>query len=127
MSNKPTDLDDIAESIQDFATMVGRQFEQVNQRFVRIDQRFDRIEATLADMQTEQREMRQWLVQIDGRLSGVESDIAERYDRIVALEKKSRHKSLTTADKKELERKFDAFFAWAEEVSKQTGIALPKL
>ena len=70
--------------------------------------------------------MREWIESIDSRLSGIESDIAEIYDRIVALEKKS-DQGLTKQDKKELEQKINDLLHWAKEVSKKTGVPLPKV
>lgn len=60
------------------------------------------------------------------RISGVEGGVEEIYDRIVELEKKGKD-NLTAQDKQEFERQIAALFAWAKQVSKQTGIPLPKL
>ena len=132
MSKSDTSLDDIAEAISLLASniddrfeQVDQRFEQVDQRFEQMDQRFDAIDRELYKIHKEQRETREWLEKIDNRLTGVESDIKEIYDRIVVLEKKA--PQLTLKDKRELERKLAALIKWAKLVSKQTGISLPKI
>ncbi len=54
-----------------------------------------------------------------------ENDIKEIYDRIVVLEAKGN--ALSKNDKQELEHQLAALFDWAKQVSKKTGIGLPKL
>lgn len=117
-AKKTTDLDDIAIAISDLTTFMGDQFEHVNQRF-------SYIEGDIASIHKELCEMREWMVKIDNRLTGIESDIKEIYDRIVVLE--SKKTSLSQNDKQELELQMAALFDWARQVSKQTGITLPKL
>ncbi len=62
---------------------------------------------------------------VDRYILGVESDIKEIYDRIVALEKKA--PDLTSKEQLELGRKFEGLLDWAKLVSEKTGVALPKL
>lgn len=151
---KSSDVNDLAESIGVLASMVAEQFDrvterfdqidrrfetvdqrfeqidqrfdQIDQRFDRVDQRFDQMDRRLGKIETEQIATRRWIESIDSRLMGVESDIAEIYDQIVVLSKKGK-KNLTPKDKKELEEKLNTLIAWAKEVSRYTGIALPKL
>lgn len=124
-AKKATDLDDIAEAIEVMATLVDQGFEKIDQRFEQVDKKFVEIESSISGIHREISEMREWMIKIDNRLTGIESDIEEIYDRIVILEAKGQ--TLTTKDKEELERQLTALFQWAKEVSKQTGIALPKL
>lgn len=70
--------------------------------------------------------MREWLEQIDDCLFGAKSNIKETYDRIVALEKQHTQSGLNAAQQQELAHKFDSLVAWAQKVSKATGVALPK-
>ena len=131
--SKDTSLDDISEAITGLATLmdqrfdqVDARFEQVDARFEQIDARFENIEQRLFRIEGEQRSMREWLKSIDSRLMGVENDIAEIYDQITELA--SKHKdNMTKKDKQDLQKQMDALFVWAKEVSKQTGISLPKL
>lgn len=117
-AKKATDLDDIAIAISDLTTFMGDQFEQVNKRF-------SYTEEEIAGIHKESREMREWMIRIDNRLTGIENDIKKIYDRILMLENKKT--SLSQNDKQELERPMAALFDWARQVSKQTGISLPKL
>ncbi len=120
-----TSLDDIAEAIQALATNIDQRFDHVNQRFDHVDRRFDHVEGRLDNLEKGQREMRDWLERIDSRLSGVESDIKEIYDRIVVLEK--RFPDLKEQEVRELEEKLAVIITWAQEVSRKTGVVLPKL
>lgn len=134
MTKKPqATIDDVLGAVADLATMVGEQFgrvddrfEQIDQRFEQMDQRFDRLEAEVSVIRKEQHDMRDWLERIDNRLYGIESDIKEIYDRIVALEQKS-EQGLTPAEQRELSKKFEHMLIWAQKVSKATGVPLPKL
>ena len=155
MTKKPqATIDDVLGAVADLATMVGEQFgrvddrfeqidqrfedtdeqfksidqrfDQIDQRFDQIDQRFDRLEAKVSVIRKEQHDMRDWLERIDNRLYGIESDIKEIYDRIVALEQKS-EQGLTPAEQRELSKKFEHMLIWAQKVSKATGVPLPKL
>lgn len=103
---------------------VDARFEQVDARFDKMDRRFDGIDLEIRKIHAEQTEMRQWMEHIDNRLMGVESDIKEIYDRIVALEKKA--PNLTSSEQAELSQKFESMLKWAQLVSKKTGVALPK-
>lgn len=124
-TKKPTDLEDIADAITGLAALMDKRFEQVDKHFEQVDKRFDQVDRRFDRIEKEQHEMRTWLERIDNRLLGIESDITEIYGRIVALEAKG--SSLTKKDKQELERQIAALFKWAKQVSKQTGIALPRL
>ena len=134
MTKKPqATIDDVLGAVADLATMVGEQFgrvddrfEQIDQRFEQMDQRFDRLEAEVSVIRKEQHDMRDWLERIDNRLYGIESDIKEIYDRIVALEQKS-EQGLTPAEQRELSKKFEHMLIWAQKVSKATGVPLPRL
>lgn len=127
MTKKPqATIDDVLGAVADLATMVGEQFGRVDDRFEQIDQRFDRLEAEVSVIRKEQHDMRDWLERIDNRLYGIESDIKEIYDRIVALEQKS-EQGLTPAEQRELSKKFEHMLIWAQKVSKATGVPLPKL
>ncbi len=128
---KSDDSTAILGAISDLATMIDERFEQVDKRFEQVDKRFeqvdkrlDTIEGEIVKVHHEQAEMRQWMEQIDSRILGIESDIKEIYDRIVTLETK---KTLTKGEQQELSRKFDALLAWARDVSRATGVALPKI
>ncbi len=125
MTKKDTSLDDIASAIGDLATHIDVRFEQVNKRLDNHDQQFSSINTELYAIRKEQREMKEWLERIDSRILGIESDIKEIYDRIVALEQKGPY--LTRKEAKELEQKLIRMFDWAKKVSQKTGIALPKL
>lgn len=141
-------VNDIATSLADLATGIGAQFQAVDERFDAMDARFDamdarfdamdarfdamdaRVDQLTLDVQSarsEQVGIRQLLESIDNRLMGVESDITEIYDRIVALEEKHRLLGLTLADKRNLAAEFDRFMEWAQVVSKETGVPLPKI
>lgn len=138
-STNSTSLDDIADAISGLATHMDERFEQVNGRLDKMDGRIDtmdgrldtmdgrldKMDGELAAIRREQREMREWIESIDNRLGGLESDIAEIYDRIVVLEAKGAKR--TKADLEELQTKLDRLIGWATKVSKQTGVALPKL
>lgn len=100
-------------------------FEEHDEKFKQIDRRFDTIDLEIRKIHTEQTEMKAWMERIDGRILGIESDIKEIYDRIVALEKKS--PELTRKEQAELSRKLAVLFDWAKAVSEKTGVALPKL
>lgn len=138
-------VEDLSEVISDFAKQVDKRFnevdarfeqvdarfgqvdarfEQVDARFDKMDRRFDGIDLEIRKIHAEQTEMRQWMEHIDNRLMGVESDIKEIYDRIVALEKKA--PNLTSSEQAELSQKFESMLKWAQLVSKKTGVALPK-
>lgn len=125
MTKRDTNLDDIAEAIQGLATLVDDRFEQVDRRFEQVDHRFEAIESELHGIRQEQREMSEWLERIDNRILGIETDIKEIYDRIIALEKKAPH--LTRSEHEELAAKLEAVIAWAQNVSQKTGVPLPKL
>ncbi len=118
MAKKDTSLDDIATAISDLATHMDVRFDQV-------DQRFEAIETDLTGIRKEQREMRELLGQIDSRILGIESDIKEIYDRIVALEAKN--SSITANEVRELKYEVNRMKQWAKLVGQKTGIALPKL
>ena len=127
-----TDISDIASMIGDLATMiderfeqVDKHFEQVDERFEQVDKRFDSMEKDIRDILAEQRKLREWIESIDNRVMGIESDIKEIYDRIVTLENKSAR--LTKSEAAELSDKFEKLIDWAHEVSRRTGVALPKL
>lgn len=100
-------------------------FEQIDARFEQIDRRLDGLDLEIRKIHTEQTEMRAWMERIENRLMGVESDVKEIYDRIVALEKKA--PDLTRKEQTELSRKFVSLLDWAKLVSEKTGVALPKL
>lgn len=121
-----TSLDDISDAIQGLATHIDERFQQVDERFQQVDGRLNAIDNRLLNLEQQHREMREWIERVDSRLSGIESDVAEIYDRIVVLEKKGK-KNLTQKDITELENQFAALFDWAKKVSKHTGVALPKL
>lgn len=132
-------LDDIAIAISDLATNIDERFDAVDRRFDGIDKRLDamdgrmdsmggrisKLEDTTNNILHEQRQIKEWMERLDNRLSGVESDIKEIYDRLVALEKKA--PNLTKADVKEMQDKFEVLFKWAKQVSAKTGVALPKV
>lgn len=154
MAKQDSTTDDVLNVISDLATLVSEQFDNVNEQFVKVneqfvkvneqfvkvnerfdevnarldghDRRLDRIEDELRSLTTSQREMRQWIERVDNRLLGVESDIKEIYDRIVALEKLHEARGLEQAERDELRDKFDALTDWAKKVSKATGVPLPK-
>jgi hypothetical protein len=62
---------------------------------------------------------------IDSRLMGVESDIKEIYDKIVAIDNK--FPNVTEKDILELTKNFEIIIGWAKEVSKKTGVPLPRI
>jgi septal ring factor EnvC (AmiA/AmiB activator) len=125
MAKQNIDLSDIGDAISDLATQIDARFNQVDQRFNQVDQHFEQVDAELIAIRTDQREIRELLGEIDSRILGIESDIKEIYDRIVALEKKG--STLTPREVKELIIKVDHMADWAKKVSQKTGIALPKL
>lgn len=125
MAKKDTSIEDIGEAITALGIHIDERFAQVDQRFEQMDSRLGSVEHRLDDIQLEQRSMREWLERIDNRLLGVESDIKEVYDRLVVLEKRAPH--LTKAEYQELEHKMDKLLEWAGQVSRKTGIRLPKL
>ncbi len=138
MSRVDTSLDDIAEAISDLAISMGERFEQVNARFDtmdvhqdkgderldRMDSRFDAIDQQLSAILIEQKRMRDWLERLDYALGGINSDIAEVYDRILVLEKQA---PLTARAQKELQDNLGQLFTWAKLVSRKTGVKLPKV
>lgn len=154
MASQPNDtnLDDVMGAISDLATLMDKRFDQVDARFEQIDRRFEQVDARfeqidarfegtdqrldgidrrldgidleIRKIHTEQVEMREWMERIDNHLLGVESDIKEIYDRIVALEKKA--PNLTKSEQVELSHKFESMLEWAKLVSEKTGVALPK-
>ena len=97
----------------------------MDDRFDKVEGRLDSIEAEVRNISREQREMREWMDRIDNRLMGVESDIKEIYDRLLALEKK--FPNVTDAEVREVERKLAIVIDWAKEVSKQYKVPMPKI
>lgn len=100
MAKKVTDLDDIAEQINDLGTLIaGRidaseakltlRMDKLDGRMDGLDGRMGRLENRMSGLEHEVSDLRSWIERIDSRLMGVESDIKEVYDQIVALEKKS--------------------------------------
>lgn len=131
-AKKDTDLNDIAQAIEGLATLMDQRFEQVDNRFEQVDRRFEAIDHRFSTIENELQTIRHeqsrisiWLEKIDRRLGGVKSDIKEIYDRIVMLEKNANN--LTSADKEDLARQLTALIKWAKQVSKSTGIELPKI
>ena len=120
-----TNMDERFQQVDERFQQVDERFQQVDERFNQVDERFDRIEGKLTSLEKGQREMREWLERIDARLGGVESDIAEIYDRIVVLEKK--YPKVTKTELKELENKLARIIDWAKIVSVETGVPLPKI
>lgn len=145
--NQPTDLEDIAGAISDLGTNIAgtisdlstniastisdlsisidERFDQVNNRFDKMDDRFERVESDIRAIRREQTEMREWMERIDSRLMGVESDIKEIYDKIVAIDNK--FPNVTEKDILELSKNFEIIIDWAKEVSKKTGVPLPHI
>lgn len=106
---------------------VDKRLDGIDQRLDNHDQRFDGIEDQLRSLTAAQYEMREWIESVDRRLLGVESDIKEIYDRIVALEKTYEARGLRKDEQAELKERLDALTKWAQNVSKATGVPLPKL
>lgn len=110
---------------------IDAHFDQIDAHLGRIDARFDRVEndvntiqGELRQMHTEIADIRDIVEGIDNRLLGVESDIREIYDHIVALEKKT---ALNADEQKELKKQFELLVSWAKKVSEKTGVPLPKI
>ena len=118
-------LDDIAIAISDLSTNINERFDAVDKRMGSMEDRISKLEDTTNNILHEQRQIKEWMERLDSRVMGVESDIKEIYDRLVALEKKA--PNLTKADTQEMQDKFEVLFKWAEQVSAKTGVALPKM
>jgi len=155
---KDTSIDDLADAINALATTmekrfdgvdkrfdgvdkrfdgVDKRFDGVDKRFESIDKRFDRqdieikeIKNQLFTMTSEQRETREAIERLENKYGGLNADIAEIYDRIVALEKrlsKDTNNLENDLEIQALRSKIQTLSAWAREVSRKTGVARPKL
>ena len=134
---KDTSIDDLADAINALATTMEKRFDGVDKRFESIDKRFDRqdieikeIKNQLFTMTSEQRETREAIERLENKYGGLNADIAEIYDRIVALEKrlsKDTNNLENDLEIQALRSKIQTLSAWAREVSRKTGVARPKL
>ena len=134
---KDTSIDDLADAINALATTMEKRFDGVDKRFESIDKRFDRqdieikeIKNQLFTMTSEQRETREAIERLENKYGGLNADIAEIYDRIVALEKrlsKDTNNRENDLEIQALRSKIQTLSAWAREVSRKTGVARPKL
>jgi septal ring factor EnvC (AmiA/AmiB activator) len=111
-------------TLNTLAGLMESGFDTMNGRFDRLEAQMERIETGAGSIEREIIELKQIVSRIDSRFLGVEADIKEIYDKIVILGQKQ---DRSLADNKELERKLAELINWAKEVSRQTGIPLPKI
>ena len=69
--------------------------------------------------------MKELLQKLDGRVSGIESDIKKIYYKLADIEK--RLPNITEAEVREIKRQLDEIIKWAHKVSKKYDIPLPRL
>jgi len=144
---KDTSIDDLADAINALATTMEKRFDEVDKRFDGVDKRFDgvdkrfdgvdkrfdqqdteikEIKNQLFTMTREQRETREAIVRLESNYGGLNADIAEVYDRIVAIENRL-PKETDDREIQAIHNSISILSAWARETSKQTGVAQPKL
>lgn len=130
---KDTSIDDLADAINALATTMEKRFDEVDKRFDGVDKRFDQqdteikeIKNQLFTMTREQRETREAIVRLESNYGGLNADIAEVYDRIVAIENLL-PKETDDREIQAIHNSISILSAWARETSKQTGVAQPKL
>ena len=118
-------VDELSVVISGFAQDVSDRFDANDKRFDDIDQQLKQLTVEQRSMASQLNSMQQAITDLQNRIDRVESklkainnDLGELYASTMAVTE-------SIAEIKRMKTELDKLWAWAEKVSKQTGIKLP--